>query len=69
MEKLNNGEAHLTEQELLTAALIRLQFTQGELSALLGVSKQRTNNLKRNINRKLFKEEGASTLNNNIYKL
>ncbi|MBR6962691.1 MAG: hypothetical protein IKH86_03575 [Prevotella sp.] len=69
IDKLNNSEVRLTDQELLTAALIRLQFTQGELSALLGVSKQRTNNLKRNINRKLFKEEGASTLNNNINKL
>ena len=41
----------------------------GELSALLGVSKQRINNIKRSINRKLFKSDGAATLNDNILSL
>lgn len=66
---INNKEAMLTSQELSVSILIRLQFSQGELSALLGVSKQRINNIKRSINRKLFKSDGAATLNDNIFSL
>lgn len=66
---INNKEAMLTPQELSVSILIRLQFSQGELSALLGVSKQRINNIKRSINRKLFKSDGAVTLNDNILSL
>ena len=66
---INNKEAMLTPQELSVSILIRLQFSQGELSALLGVSKQRINNIKRSINRKLFKSDGAATLNDNILSL
>ena len=66
---INNKEAMLTPQELSVSILIRLQFSQGELSALLGVSKQRINNIKRSINRKLFHKEGAQTLNDNILSL
>lgn len=66
---INNKEAMLTPQELSVSILIRLQFSQGELSALLGVSKQRINNIKRSINRKLFKSDDAATLNDNILSL
>jgi tetratricopeptide (TPR) repeat protein len=66
---INNKEAMLTPQELSVSILIRLQFSQGELSALFGVSKQRINNIKRSINRKLFKSDGAVTLNDNILSL
>ena len=66
---INNKEAMLTPQELSVSILIRLQFSQGELSALLGVSKQRINNIKRSTNRKLFKSDGAATLNDNILSL
>jgi hypothetical protein len=54
---------------LSVSILIRLQFSQGELSALFGVSKQRINNIKRSINRKLFKNYSAATLNDNILSL
>ena len=67
--KVNIREAGLSPQEVLTSVLIRLQFSQGELSALFGVSKQRINNIKRAINQKLFSEEGATTLNYNITEL
>lgn len=67
VNKLNGNTPHLTIQEMQVAVLIRLQFTQGELAALLGVSKQRVNNLKRNINSKLFGENGALSLNDNIF--
>ena len=53
----------------LISILIRLQFSQGEQAALFDVSKQRINNIKSNINRKLFKESGAMTLEANIMTL
>jgi len=65
-KRIDSKEACLSPQEVLTSILIRLQFSQGELSALFGVSKQRVNNIKRSINQKLFAEEGAATLNQNI---
>ena len=68
-EIINSKDALLTPQELSICILIRLQFSQGELSALFGVSKQRINNIKRSINRKLFKSDGAATLNDNILSL
>lgn len=67
--KINSKEALLTPQEVYVCILIRLQFSQGELSALFDVSKQRINNIKRSINKKLFREDGAQTLNNNIFSL
>lgn len=66
---INNKEAMLTPQELSVSILIRLQFSQGELSALFGVSKQRINNIKRSINKKLFHKEGAQTLNDNLFRV
>ena len=66
---INNKDVMLTPQEVSVSILIRLQFSQGELSALLGVSKQRINNIKRNINQKLFHHNSAATLNNNILSL
>ena len=65
-KRIDSKEACLSPQEVLTSILIRLQFSQGELSALFGVSKQRVNNIKRSINQKLFAEESAATLNQNI---
>ena len=67
--KLNSKNTFFTPQEIIICILIRLQFSQGELSALLGVSKQRINNIKSNINSKFFREDGAQTLNNNIFSL
>ena len=68
-QKINHRDGGLSPQAVIVCILIRLQFSQGELSALLGVSKQRINNIKRNINQKLFKEEGAQTLNNHIFSI
>lgn len=67
--KINSKEALLTPQEVYVCILIRLQFSQGESTALFDVSKQRMNNIKRSINKKLFREDGAQTLNNNIFSL
>lgn len=68
-QKINSKNIFLSPQEILACILIRLQFSQGELSALFGVSKQRINNIKRNINKKMFYDEGAQTLNNHITNL
>ncbi len=64
--KLKKKEVALTYQEIIIGVLMRLQFSQTEQAALMGVSKQRINNWKRSINKKLFGEEGAISLNNNI---
>ena len=69
MGRIKQKDTSLTYQEILICVLLRLQFSQGEQSALLGVSKQRVNNLKRSINKKLFGEEGAITLNKNILNI
>lgn len=66
---VNKKEAMLTQQEIIVCILIRLQFSQGEIAALFSVSKQRVNNIKSSINKKLFQETGASTLDTNIMTL
>ena len=67
--KINSKEALLTPQEVYVCILIRLQFSQGESTALFDVSKQRMNNIKRSINKKLFREDGAQTLNDNLFRV
>ena len=67
--RINDSKVCLSPQETLISILIRLQFSQGEQAALFDVSKQRINNIKSNINRKLFKESGAMTLEANIMSL
>lgn len=67
--KIDSKEALLTPQEVYVCILIRLQFSQGELTALFDVSKQRINNIKRNINKKLFHDDGAQALNDNIFRV
>ena len=67
--KINSKEALLTPQEVYVCILIRLQFSQGELTALFDVSKQRINNIKRSINKKLFHEDGAQALNDNLFRV
>ena len=67
--KVDSKEACLSPREVLTCILIRLQFSPGEMSALFGVSKQNVNNIKRDVNKKLFAEKGANTLNRNITRM
>ena len=45
------------------------QFSQGEVAALFDVSKQRVNNIKSSLNRKLFNKEGAKSLETNIINM
>lgn len=67
--QINASKVCLSPQETLISILIRLQFSQGEQAALFDVSKQRINNIKSNINRKLFNKTGAMTLETNIMSL
>ena len=69
ISQIHQKKCILTYQEYILCILIRLQFSQGEQAALLGVSKQRINNLKRSLNFKLFQESSAKTLNSNIFGL
>lgn len=66
---IDSKEAKLTPQEVYICILLRLQFSQGELSALFDVSRQRINNIKRSINKKLFHEDGAQALNDNLFQI
>lgn len=67
--QMTDSEYALTPQEQSVGMLIRLQFSPGELAALLDVSKQRINNVKRQINQKMFHEKGATTLTDNLLSL
>ena len=67
--RIDSKEAMLTPQEVYICILIRLQFSQGELTALFDVSKQRINNIKRSINKKLFHVDGALNLNDNLFQV
>ena len=67
--QLEDADTPLTQQERLAAILIRLQFSQGEVAALFDVSKQRVNNIKSSLNRKLFNKEGAKSLETNIINM
>ena len=58
----------LAGQELYTAILSRLNFSTGEISILLSTSQQRITNVKKKINHKLFDEESATTLTENLRK-
>ena len=58
----------LTEQELHTAILVRLNFQPGEIAVLLNTSPQRIAIVKRHINQKLYGEDNATTLYGNMKK-
>ena len=58
----------LKGQELYTAILTRLAFPPGETAVLLDTLPQRISTIKRHLNKKLFGEENASTLYQNMRK-
>ena len=60
---------HLTETEVNVCILVKLRFIPTEVATLLNLTKQRVTNIRRNINNKLFHEEGAKTLDSNIRRL
>ena len=59
-------EGLLTQQELLTAMLTLLDFTNGEVATLLETTPQRVTNIKAAANGKLFGDASATTLKSNL---
>ena len=59
----------LPDKERRAAILAKLHFIPSEMSVLLGVSAQRMTNIRANINLKLFKCEGAKSLDANLIRL
>ncbi len=66
---LNKYRESLNYREYYICILIRLEFIPTELAALFGIRPQNITNLKNSINRKIFGENGASSLSANISKL
>ncbi len=65
-DKMTKNRAALTEQEYRVCLLVKLEFSPSEIANLLGISQQRTTNIRSNINYKLFKQKGAKSLSINI---
>ena len=59
-------EGLLSPLELRTCILLLLGFSNGEISVLLDASSQRVTNLKSRINKKLFNDDSAGTLQANL---
>jgi tetratricopeptide (TPR) repeat protein len=59
-------ENKLAIKELRTSMLLILDFKEGEIAVLLGVKPQRVTNIKKRVNMKLFGDDSAVTLTNNI---
>lgn len=56
----------LSTYELRTAILLLLDFKEGEIAVLLDVKPQRVTNIKKRTNLKLFDDNSASTLTDNL---
>jgi hypothetical protein len=63
------GTQLLSHQELWTCILLITGFSNGEIAILLNASPQLISNIKTRVNRKLFGEETAFTLMNNLVHL
>ena len=59
-------EGLLIQQELLTAIITLLDFTNAEVATLLETTPQRVTNIKAAANGKLFGEASATTLKSNL---
>ena len=59
----------LSRQELQTCVLTRLNFSTGDIAILLDTQVQRITNAKASANRKLFSDNGATTLSKNLRHL
>lgn len=66
---INENRFSLTDYERKASMLIRLRFIPSELAVLLDLSKQRVSNIRRDINRKLFRTNGTKMLDVHIRRL
>ncbi len=69
LSQLNDEKYDLTSKEKLVAMLIRYRFIPSEAACLLGVTLQRVTNIRRNINKKMFRQNDTKSLESNIYRL
>ncbi len=67
--RITDIQTGLTQKEINVCILTKLQFSPIEIATLTDMTKQRISNIRRIINKKLFDEEGAKTLDRNIQKL
>ena len=65
---LIGGERVLSTKELHVCLLLILRFTNIEIYKLVNLTPQRFSNLKRIINKKLFEDDSAATIEDNIKK-
>ena len=68
-DKLNTYAEQLTAQERVVCLLVKLNFIPTEISALLGISKQRVTNIRSALNQKLFGERGCRSFDDNIHRM
>lgn len=69
LRQLSDEKYNLTPKEKLVAMLIRYRFIPSETACLLGVTLQRVTNIRRNINKKIFKQNDTKSLEFNLYRL
>ena len=68
-KKLSDTKYGLTQKEKIVAMLIRYRFIPSETACLLGVTLQRITNIRRNINKKMFKQNDTKSLESNLYRM
>ena len=66
---ITNKEKCLSEREIITCVLIRFQFIPSEIAVLTNHSYQSITNIKTTINKKLFQQQGAKSLEANLKAL
>ncbi len=69
LSQLNDEKYDLTSKEKLVAMLIRYRFIPSEAACLFGVTLQRVTNIRRNINKKMFRQNDTKSLEFNLYRL
>lgn len=68
-QRLCQSRSELTEKEFRACLLMRLHFIPSEIAVLLEMTKQRVTNMRGVINRKLFQQIGAKTVDQNLNQL
>ena len=66
---ITDASKGLSHTEIVISILIRFRFIPSEISLLLGLSSQRITNLKSSVNQKLFRTQGAKTLDSHLMSL
>lgn len=65
-DAITDNEKGLSEREIIICVLIRFQFIPSEIAVLTNHSYQSITNIKTTINKKLFRQQGAKSLEANL---